>query len=77
MSEKDPGEQSDETESLWGCGEETEYARKLDMLDRLLLRKDPRRPVGAAILHGPEDDLRDLETRVPKADCRIESEAVI
>ena len=53
------------------------HIRIFDMFDSLLLSKDPFRPARVTIRHSSEDDLRDLETRVPKADCRIESKAVI
>ena len=42
--------------------------RIFDVLDCLLLGKDPLLPLRVAIGHASEDDLRDLEARVPKAD---------
>lgn len=38
------------------------------LVDDLLVVEHPLLPLAAPVLHGPQDDLRDLEPRVPKAD---------
>ncbi len=44
-------------------------ARKLDVLQALLFAQHPALPVGGAVRHASEDDLRYLEPGVSEADC--------
>lgn len=39
-------------------------SRKFDVLDGLFLSDDPFLPLGTAVLHGAQDDLRHLQPRI-------------
>lgn len=41
--------------------------RKLDVLDTLLLTKNPVHPFGRAVAHTPQDDSGDLESRLTQS----------
>ena len=45
------------------------HERKFDMLDGLLLGKDPVLPLGGAVRHAPKDDLGHLQPRVSETNC--------
>ena len=40
------------------------YVRELNVLDTFLLVEDPFGPLGVAVRHAAQDDLRDLQARV-------------
>ena len=45
------------------------HIRVFNVLDGLFFVEDPLLPGLEAILHGAQDDLRNLEPRVSQADC--------
>ena len=49
-----------------------QHLRKLDMLDRLFLRQDPRNPVLRAVGQASEDDPRHLQPGASESDWNIE-----
>ena len=47
------------------------YSRELDVLDSFLLLEDPTLPALVAVGHATEDNLGDLEARVPETNCQV------
>jgi hypothetical protein len=44
-------------------------SRSFDMLYPFFLSQDPFLPLGASVLHRPQDDLGHFESRVAESDC--------